>query len=137
MIDRFNLWDFGNVGLNGLCLEGTEEELNIVKCRLNNSGIYLKPTRKDTKGRELKYKVFFPKDIEYPFFMTNFSVNPRPKNRIHPNGISKITKIIYPLSKEKQALISNFITDNTIKFVDNLDVPIRIEFDKSEINIEI
>lgn len=86
-IERLNNWDFGYIVLAGLCLEGTEAHLNKDKIKLNKEGASLIPTRKDTKNRNLKYKVFFSNDIDYPFFMTHFSIEPRPQKSNHSNGM--------------------------------------------------
>lgn len=134
-IDRLNIWDYGDIGLNGLCLEGTKTELNEVKIALNKEGVSLSPKRNDTKGRILKYKVFFPNDIDYPFFMTHFSIEPRPKNIKHPNGVKEITKITYPMSRKKQQKICFLINDETIVFSDSLTEQLTIEFDNKDIKV--
>ena len=45
------------------------------------------------------------KDINLPFLMTYFNIDPKPKNFIHPNGIKRINKVSY---NTRQFFNSNF-----------------------------
>ncbi|GGP08675.1 VOC family protein [Oceanobacillus neutriphilus] len=96
-VERLNLWDNAEEGILDLCLEGTEKEFKQMKEALERRGQRLKLKRTDTRNGKLAYQVFFPFDLNYPFFMTHFHINPRPIFFTHPNGSTRITKVNYPI----------------------------------------
>ena len=83
---RFLSWDRDPEGVCGLCLEGDVSELEEGRTLLSGKGLRLKPKRVDPHGRELRYEVFFPDDVDLPFLMSHFSTEPRPRDFTHPNG---------------------------------------------------
>lgn len=98
MVDRLDYWDAHPVGYCALALETyaptLEKEIAIL--RKHNQGCFqMSNHRKDTKGRELRFRTASPDELALPFMMTYFSTDPKPKNFVHPNGIRGITKVSF------------------------------------------
>lgn len=104
-MERFHYWDTCPEGLCGFCIEKDSGSLDAVVEFLNKNGIkgvFLKNLKRvDTKGRVLQYNVFFPEGIDFPFVMSYFTVDPKPVNFTHPNGIKKIKKIVFKIDEKK------------------------------------
>lgn len=114
LVIRLNEWDSCRAGVCDLCLEGDEEDFKKVKDILTKNHLSFNTFsmgRKDSKQRRLKYKVLFPKDISLPFFMTHFDNNPRPINFTHPNGISRITSVDFPMKDKETDLLKKICDD--------------------------
>ena len=97
-IQRFIDWENANEGWCGLCIEkdsgSLDKEVEYLKS-FGIDGLLLNNLkRNDTKDRELKYKCFFPVDKTFPFLMSYFEIDPKPKNFVHPNSIKKIKKVV-------------------------------------------
>ena len=115
---RFLSWDRGPEGLCGLCLEGDASELEEGTTLLNGKGLRLKPKRVDPHGRELRYEVFFPDDVDLPFLMSHFSTEPRPQEFTHPNGIGSIARVAYPLPVHKRDTVLRLSEDDRLELVE-------------------
>ena len=81
------------------CIEknqgGLEEEISYLDS-VGIKGMHMQNLKRmDTKGRELKYKCYFTHDYNMPFLMSYFNIDPKPLNYTHPNGIKKISRVIY------------------------------------------
>ena len=118
VVERINNWHFSKEGLIAVCLENyktdLEQEKKILekyKCKYfeRNS------KRLDVKNRLLKFKVLFPNELKIPFLMTYFNIDPKPKNYIHPNGITKIKSIAFGTNEELVPLINELCEDETLK----------------------
>ena len=125
---RFNAWERGPQGLCGLCLEGKDKELDAVVARLHGRGLLVSPTRVDPHGRHLRYRAFFPADLDLPFFMTHFSVDPRPADLTHPNGIRSIAQVDLPLEGPRRTFVSRLCDDGVLRCVP-ADGTMRVVFD--------
>ena len=115
---RFLAWDRGPEGLRGLCLEGDASELEEGATLLNGKGLRLKPKRVDPHGRELRYEVFFPDDVDLPFLMSHFSTELRPQDFTHPNGIGSITHVAYPIPGRKRNTVLGLSDDDRLELVE-------------------
>lgn len=115
---RFLAWDRGPEGLRGLCLEGDVSELEEGATLLNGKGLRLKPKRVDPHGRELRYEVFFPDDVDLPFLMSHFSTEPRPQDFTHPSGIGSITHVAYPIPGRKRNTVLGLSDDDRLELVE-------------------
>lgn len=117
-VDRFNEWDQADEGLIGLCLENYRDELNAEKAILKKYGqkyFALSGSRTDTKDRKLKMKGAFPDDMLIPFLMTYFSIDPKPKHYIHPNGVVGVKSISFGTKQEYIPLINELCDDDRLK----------------------
>ena len=72
-------------------------------------------SRLDPSNRLLKWKLLFPKNINLPFFMTYFNIDPKPKNFIHPNGIKRINKVSYSIDNSLILIFKKLCDDKTIQ----------------------
>ena len=115
---RFLSWDRGPEGLCGLCLEGDASELEEGATLLSGKGLRLKPKRVDPHGRELRYEVFFPDDVDLPFLMSHFSTDPGPRAFTHPNGIGSIAHVTYPMPERKWNIVLRLSDDDRLELVE-------------------
>ena len=115
---RFLSWDRGPEGLCGLCLEGDASELEEGMALLNGKGLRIKTKRVDPRGRELRYEVFFPHDVDLPFLMSHFSTDPRPQGFTHPNGIGSITHVAYPMPERKRDTVLRLSDDDRLELME-------------------
>lgn len=118
-VKRFEEWEKGEDGWKGFCIENQKNDLRREVSELRNlkkTGFYLKNgKREDIYGRVLRYQCFFPNDLGLPFFMSSFSVNPKPENFVHPNGISHISKIVFSTNQEAVKVLKSFLKDDSVQ----------------------
>lgn len=112
VIERIDYWDNSPVGIVGYCVEGTEEELERVVKHFQGHGQTMKMKRKDHQGQGITFNLFFPDNQELPFFMSHFSISPKPEKNHHVNTITGINSVTFPLNKEKARDIKCFIDSN-------------------------
>ena len=88
--------------------------------------------RVDTKNRILKYSCFFPEGLDFPFLMSYFSIDPKPVNFAHPNGIKKIKRTVFKIDKTNADILKQLIQDDTLEIVvdDKEKGVVSIEYDK-------
>ena len=121
-------WDECAEGLCGLCLEGDDAQFRSAVRSLDDDGLELGPHRTDTKGRTLRYRVFFPADPDLPFFMTHFSIDPRPTDFTHPGGARRITSVRLPVPQDKHRLVRGLCEDEAPVLAPP-DTEMRVVFD--------
>lgn len=117
-IEGLDRWDYAEEGLIAVCLENYKNNLAEEKTILDKYEqpyFSLKARRTDTKGRKLKYSCVFPDDQNLPFFMTYFSVDPKPKSFVHPNGVKGITSISFETKNKLIPLINELCDDSILK----------------------
>lgn len=133
--ERFQYWDTCDEVFCGFCIEKDCGSLdNEVKFLKNNGikGILLNNRKRiDTKGRVLKCNCFFPEGKDFPFLMSYFSVNPKPENFTHPNGVKKIKKIIFKIDEVNAKILKKLVNDDVLEIViDNKEKGIvHVEYD--------
>lgn len=96
VVDRFELWEKNPEGFFAICLENYESDFKREEAILKKYGqgfFKTKSHRIDPSNRNLKWKLLFPYEVQLPFLMTYFNVDPKPKDFIHPNGIKKIKRV--------------------------------------------
>ncbi|WP_326983322.1 VOC family protein [Chryseobacterium sp. MYb264] len=139
VLNRLEKWK--NVG-EGWCewsLESVANDLNTEKQFFMNENIkfkFHKATRKDIHKQKLKWELLMPNNIDFPFLMSAYVPNPRPKEINHPNGIKGVKNIIVGTEKLDINLLNRLLPDQTgLKLVegDNLQT---VEFYDSELKIE-
>ena len=119
LVDRFNYWEKSKEGYFEICLE-TKNKMNVVRQTLQNNGIkYFETSSKrlDPNNRHLKWKLLFPLENKLPFFMTQFNIDPRPKNYTHPNGITRIDKVKFGIDSKLSPIINKLCKDETLYVV--------------------
>lgn len=123
LVERINSWHYSEEGLIGLCIENYYSDLEKEKKIFKNNGQQFfekRSKRLDVKNRPLKFKVLFPDEIQIPFLMTCFNIDPKPKNYTHPNGIKAISNISFGTKEELIPMIQELCDDKILKlFIGN------------------
>ena len=132
LVDRFNNWENSKPGYFEICLEtysnNFKNEIKILN-KYDQKYFITSSKRLDPKNRLLKWKLLFPMEINFPFFMTYFNIDPKPKNFVHPNGISKIKKVVYGLDKKFKSLLEDLCEDDLFFFKEGSG-ELQVIFDK-------
>ena len=132
LVDRFNNWEKSKPGYFEICLEtyssNFKNEIKILN-KYDQKYFITSSKRLDPKNRLLKWKLLFPMEINFPFFMTYFNIDPKPKNFVHPNGISKIKKVVYGLDKKLKNLLEDLCEDDLLFFKEGSG-ELEVMFDK-------
>ena len=127
-MNRFDYWAKAPEGWTSLCIEkdpgGLEEEISYLDS-VGIKGTYMQNLKRvDTKGRELKYKCYFTHDYNMPFLMSYFNIDPKPLNYTHPNGIKKISRVIYRTDKKNAAALKHLVQDDTLQIIEDQETRI-------------
>lgn len=134
MVDRLNSWEQADEGLIGVCIENYRNDLKAEKAILKKYGqkyFAIAGGRTDTKGRKLRLKGVFPDDMQIPFLMTYFNIDPKPKDYVHPNGVKSIKSISFGTKKEYIPLINELCDDDRLKLFVGEGVK-DLEFEKND-----
>lgn len=130
--DRLDYWDNHRGGPCGVALENykkdLEEEIRILE--KHKLGYFKMGSRRnDTKGRKLRFTCLFPDELQIPFFMTYFNIDPKPKNFIHPNGVKRIKNISFGTKEEFVPIIGELCDDATLTlFIGNKIKDLEYEY---------
>jgi len=127
-MNRFDYWAKAPEGWTSLCIEknpgGLEEEISYLDS-VGIKGTYMQNLKRvDTKGRELKYKCYFTHDYNMPFLMSYFNIDPKPLNYTHPNGIKRISRVIYRTDKKNAAALNHLVQDDTLQIIEDQETRI-------------
>ena len=121
VVKRFDSWDYGAERWCGFCIEKEPGDLKVEIDSLGKykeKGLYMKNAkRKDTYGRELKFKCFFPADLSLPFLMSYFNIDPKPLNFVHPNGYERVAKITFATTAESSKIIRELLDDPIVEIM--------------------
>ena len=116
-VEKMNYWANHEEGLLSIMLENyennLEKEIAILQAH-GITGVLSKKTRVDVKNRKLKFTVLFTNDVHFPDAMTYFSVNPKPKKAMHPNGIQGVQSISLGLNEKQKEAFSAICDDESI-----------------------
>lgn len=116
-VERLDHWGSAEEGLVDLCLENynndLEEEIQILK-KYNLRYFKTTSKRNDPKDRLLNWKLLFPDNLQLPFLMTYFNIDPKPDNFIHPNGVRNIKSVSYGTSKELMPVVEELCDDSAL-----------------------
>ena len=116
LVERLNYWEKTDEGYFEICLE-VDSHLSFVNKVLQEYNIDSYKTsskRIDPANRVLKWKLLFPLENKLPFFMSKFNIDPKPKNYIHPNGISRIDKVKYGIDSRLSPIINRLCKDEIL-----------------------
>ena len=132
VVERLDNWAHASEGFFEICLENYEDDFLEEEKLLNwyeQSYFITRSKRTDPKNRTLKWKLLFPKEIELPFLMTYFNIDPKPKNYTHPNGVSRISKVEYGSNNDHTPIIQGLCDDELLILTENAG-EVKISFDK-------
>ncbi|MDU7337957.1 MAG: VOC family protein [Clostridium sp.] len=139
LAERMDTWDSHTEGPCGLALETYEKNFNREKKLLNQANepyVEMPSRRNDTKGRKLRFTCLFPNNLQIPFLMTYFNIDPKPQNFVHPNGAKRIRSVAFGTSKEYMPLICALCEDPTlVLFEGNQIHSIVLEYNTGETHI--
>lgn len=131
VVDRFNSWENSTEGFFEICLENNttnfkKEEKILAKFE---EGYFITNTKRiDVSNRVLKWKLLFPNQIKIPFLMTQFNINPKPKNFVHPNKIKRIKQISYSTEASIIPVINELCNDDILQlFIGKRDCKVTYE----------
>jgi len=132
LLDRFNFWEGSKKGFFGICLENYEndflKEMKILK-KYNEIFFETKSQRLDPKGRHLKWKLLFPSNIDIPFFMTYFNIDPKPIKFVHPNGIKNIKKVNLGVTTDLISIINELCDDSILNLNNENEISVEYQYD--------
>ena len=131
VVDRFNSWGNSTEGFFEICLENNttnfkKEEKILAKFE---EGYFITNSKRiDVSNRVLKWKLLFPNQIKIPFLMTQFNINPKPKNFVHPNKIKRIKQISYSTEASIIPVINELCNDDILQlFIGKRDCKVTYE----------
>lgn len=117
VVDRFDSWAGRKEGFFEVCLETQHQNFLEEEKILQRFGInyfITKSQRLDPSNRLLKWSLLFPHELNIPFFMTCFNIDPKPHDFIHPNGIRRIKFISYGSAPRFLPLLAELCCDTSI-----------------------
>jgi len=130
LVDRLDSYDAHTGGPCELALENYAKDLESESAILKKYGytMFQTPSRRnDTKGRKLRFRVGAPNDLQIPFLMTYFNIDPKPKAFVHPNGVSKISRVTFGTRSELFPLIRELCDDELLNLKEGAGIT-DIEF---------
>jgi len=118
LAERFTSWENTEEGFFEICLENNTSnfraEKNLLK-QLGEKYFVTQSKRIDPMNRILKWKLLFPRQIKIPFLMTQFNINPKPRNFIHPNKIRRIHQVSYVTEPNIVGIINELCNDDRLQ----------------------
>ena len=118
LAERFTSWENAQEGFFEICLENNTSNFRTEKKLLKQLGekyFVTQSKRIDPMNRILKWKLLFPRQIKIPFLMTPFNMNPKPKNFIHPNKITRIQQVSYVTEPNIIGIINELCNDDRLQ----------------------
>lgn len=114
---KMSHWAKHPEGLMSVLLENDKTDLEseiAISAKNKLSGVKMKKKRVDVKGRELGYTVFFTDDIGFPDYMTYFTVDPKPKENPHSNGITGVKSVSIGVESQRIPLLQELCQDEKL-----------------------
>ncbi len=136
MVDRIRMAEEAEAESAILCIEKDEgdldEEIAFLTKRGKNGNYMKRVKRKDPKGNVYRWKLFLPFDLNLPFLMSYYNIDPKPKNFVHPNGVKRIKKLRLATNRECIDILEELIDDETIELVEGNKKAevVFVEFDR-------
>lgn len=130
LINRLDFLGNCEPGYVELALENYTTNLDAEIAILTEHGIKSceMPSRRiDTYGRDLRFRIVAPAALDIPFFMTYFSVDPKPENFVHPNGVKGIRKVIYATNPDCFPLIKKLCDDERLCLKEGHGIDVEFE----------
>ena len=118
LAERFTSWENAQEGFFEICLENNTSNFRTEKKLLKQLGekyFVTQSKRIDPMNRILKWKLLFPRQIKIPFLMTQFNINPKPRNFIHPNKIRRIHQVSYVTEPNIVGIINELCNDDRLQ----------------------
>lgn len=123
--DRFAHWKSVEEGFFGLCLETDKtdfvEEEEILKHH-SQRFFKTKSSRTDPSNRPLRWALLFPHELQLPFMMTYFNIDPKPVAYVHPNGVRGIETITFGTDTRYFPIMADLCEDPVLQITDGRGV---------------
>jgi len=116
--ERLEQWEKADEGFFEICLETYENNFKRVEEVLvqhKQSFFVTQSKRLDPQNRQLRWKLLFPYELQLPFMMTYFNIDPKPADFVHPNGIRKIKSVRYSFDSELSRIFRLICTDSLLE----------------------
>nr|WP_315032509.1 VOC family protein [uncultured Chryseobacterium sp.] len=116
ILDRMKQWEKVGQGWCEWALESTMENLNSEKEFFKKENLpfrFHKAKRKDVDENILKWDLLMPDDIDFPFFMSAYVPNPKPKEINHPNGIKGVKNILVGTDSLNISMLNQLLPDQS------------------------
>lgn len=140
VLNRLNKWKKINNGWCEWSLESTHQDIEQVKLfftSLNEPFKHRKIKRKDLYGKLLSWHLLFPNDIYFPFIMSAYNPNPKPKNIVHANGITGIKSIVVGMEALDKVLLEKVLSNTDgLTFIKEQKGLQTVDFINSGLKIE-
>ena len=131
VVDRFNSWENSTEGFFEICLETNTtnfKKQEKILAKFEEDYFITNSKRIDVSNRVLKWKLLFPNQLKIPFLMTQFNINPKPKNFVHPNKIKRIKQISYSTEASIIPVINELCNDDILQlFIGKRDCKVTYE----------
>ncbi|WP_312397383.1 VOC family protein [Chryseobacterium sp.] len=136
---RMKKWQSVGEGWCEWSLESALNDLNAEKQFFINEKTeykFHKAKRKDIFGQKLRWELLMPNNIDFPFLMSVYVPNPRPKEISHPNGIKAVKNIVVGKEKLDFHLLNQLLKNQEgLKITEGKGLQ-TVEFLDSELKIE-
>lgn len=116
--NRFECWDTASEGNISIALEVSAAELADIYQYLKKKKIKaykMSARRVDIHGRKLSFTCLFTEYVDMPFFATEFTESPKPRNFIHPNGGKGLNDIEISIGAKEYALLMEILEKCDLK----------------------
>ena len=116
--ERFKRWKTAEPGYFELCLENYNADFKVEEAvfkTFSQPYFITKSSRHDPQDRLLKWRMLFPLEVDLPFLMTYFNIDPKPSNFKHPNGYTRVKMVRYTTDEKWIPLLDALCEDHTLK----------------------
>jgi hypothetical protein len=139
VLKRIKQWENVEEGWCEWSLESVLKNLNSEKQFFKSGNIgfkFHKAKRKDADGIKLRWELLMPDDIDFPFLMSAYTPDPRPKEINHPNGIVGVKNIKVGTDHLNTRLFNQLLTNQEgLELVQGKGLQ-TVEFINSDLKIE-
>lgn len=74
--------------------------------------------RTDINGTKLEWKLSMPSDLNLPFLMSSYSVDPRPVDIRHKNGAKEVSRLVWGTSRKCILDINKLNSDRRLELIE-------------------
>ncbi len=121
LANRFSHFQNSNYGWVDYSIENDRRDLTEENLLLKEMGYKFSTMpgfRTDINGNKLKWKLSIPFDSSFPFLMSAYSINPRPRRIKHINGAKEVKRLIWGTDKKNIPNINRLLNDNILQLIE-------------------
>lgn len=128
-VKRQKKWCDSPQGWCDFGLENTKQHLDVEKTILKQSKIKFKefhPKAKNESGQTISWYNVVTEDNHFPFLVSPYNIDPRPREIIHPNGAYEVDKVFIGEKHFNKKLFDRLVDcKNWYEFTQKKDVGIQ------------